>query len=48
VLDINQLNMQFIKDPVEGDNEEQAQQRKANRLFQMVWSGVTKYLLHVV
>jgi len=55
---LSQLNLQFIKDPAapEGDPDQpapiddslEATQRKALRLFYMVWSGLTKCLRNQV
>ena len=53
----SQLNLQFIRDPNEkesGDRYAQegstseSNQRKAMRLFYLVWSGVTKCLVNIV
>lgn len=52
---LSQLNLAFIRDPAAPDNPEapvdnslEASQRKALRLFYMVWSGVTKCLRNMV
>lgn len=36
--------MDFVRDPAELGSSEGATQRKAIRLFQMVWSGATKFI----
>ena len=57
---LSQLNLQFIKDPAAPADQElkspaqaeepdlESKQRKAIRLFYMVWSGVTKCLRNIV
>lgn len=54
---LSQLNLAFIRDPAAPDNPDmpapvdeslEATQRKALRLFYMVWSGVTKCLRNMV
>lgn len=54
---LSQLNLSFIKDPAAPENPEtqapvdeslEATQRKALRLFYMVWSGLTKCLRNMV
>lgn len=55
---LNQLNLQFIKDPAATENPTnemdrsgdslEVTQRKALRLFYMVWSGVTKCLRNMI
>lgn len=54
--DLSQLNLQFLKDPKQvypaGEAQEpakqqdspEATQRKAHRLYQMIWSGLTKFV----
>ena len=53
---LSQLNLQFIKDPAAAENSAaevdsdslEVTQRKALRLFYMVWSGVTKCLRNMI
>ena len=57
---LSQLNLQFIKDPAAATDQNptspktedledlESKQRKAIRLFYMVWSGVTKCLRNIV
>ena len=57
---LSQLNLSFIKDPKAPDQDEtnaprqnaddslEVRQRKATRLFYMVWSGVTKCIKNMV
>ena len=50
---LSQLNLTFVKDTKQGeaaeadaeDNSIECRQRKALRLYQMIWSGLTKILV---
>lgn len=43
---LGELNLANVSDPVDstGISDKELQQRKAQKMFYMVWSGVTKYI----